>query len=109
MTKLTCRHCCERHANRPRQLCWRCYYTPGVKDQYPNGNSYLCGMGNSIEESVLDDEGPTDTSPGTADRLAVLASRARRGKSLFHPGDCLETGDRRAEKWKAKHERASHG
>lgn len=30
-----CRHCGERKVNRPRGLCWGCYYTPGVKEKYP--------------------------------------------------------------------------
>lgn len=30
-----CRHCRRCAVNRPRGLCWTCYYTPGVKEQYP--------------------------------------------------------------------------
>jgi hypothetical protein len=30
-----CLHCHARPSNRPRGLCWRCYYTPGVAGQYP--------------------------------------------------------------------------
>lgn len=33
---MICRHCSKLSACRPRGLCWRCYYTPGVKDQYPS-------------------------------------------------------------------------
>ena len=32
---IRCRHCHERKVCRPRGLCWRCYYAPGVRDQYP--------------------------------------------------------------------------
>jgi hypothetical protein len=30
-----CRHCGKKKVNRPRGLCWACYYTPGVKELYP--------------------------------------------------------------------------
>ena len=32
-----CRHCADpkRKVNRPRGLCWYCYYTPGVRKLYP--------------------------------------------------------------------------
>lgn len=32
---MTCRHCRAGKVNRPRGLCWNCYYTPGVKALYP--------------------------------------------------------------------------
>ncbi len=32
---LICRHCRKGKVNRPRGLCWNCYYTPGVKALYP--------------------------------------------------------------------------
>jgi hypothetical protein len=32
-----CRHCHAKTASRPRGLCWGCYYTPGIKEQYPKG------------------------------------------------------------------------
>ena len=39
-----CRHCTKSKVNRPRGLCWSCYYTPGVKDLYVDpitGGKYL--------------------------------------------------------------------
>jgi hypothetical protein len=32
---MICVHCCKKKVNRPRGLCWGCYYTPGVRDLYP--------------------------------------------------------------------------
>ena len=32
--KPLCRHCSERKVTRPRGLCWKCYYTPGVRELY---------------------------------------------------------------------------
>ena len=31
---MICRHCQRNKAIRPRGLCWKCYYAPGVRDQY---------------------------------------------------------------------------
>ncbi len=36
----TCRHCGERPANRPRGLCFQCYYLPGVRRLYPTTSKY---------------------------------------------------------------------
>ena len=35
-----CRHCSQPKVNRPRGLCWSCYYTPGVKELYPPTSKY---------------------------------------------------------------------
>ena len=35
-----CRHCSKCKVNRPRGLCWSCYYTPGVKEQFPSTSKY---------------------------------------------------------------------
>ncbi len=32
---MICRHCHKNKVVRPRGLCCRCFYTPGVKEQYP--------------------------------------------------------------------------
>lgn len=29
-----CVHCGKKRPNRPRGLCWQCYYTPGVRELY---------------------------------------------------------------------------
>lgn len=36
---MICRHCHQRDVNCPRGLCWTCYYTPGVREQYPPGSA----------------------------------------------------------------------
>lgn len=40
-----CRHCQKVKPNRPRGLCWTCYYTPGVLERYPSTSKYACGNG----------------------------------------------------------------
>ena len=37
---MLCRHCNRRPSNRPRGLCWTCYYTPGLRDQYPSTSKF---------------------------------------------------------------------
>lgn len=37
---MTCRHCGKGKVCRPRGLCWRCYYTPGVRDLYPSTSKF---------------------------------------------------------------------
>jgi hypothetical protein len=86
---MNCRHCQKQKVNRPRGLCWSCYYRPGVRDLYAptgkQGNHCLkkhrdfCG-GYELPE-------PTTTAPGTPERMEVLAERARLKQSLWHPDD----------------------
>ena len=76
-----------RSVNRPRGLCWGCYYTPGVKELYPPASPYARrGIGNVNRTSRLP-AAATDAEPGTAEKVAVMCERAARGESLFHPGD----------------------
>jgi len=86
--KPTCRHCHRKPVNRPRGMCWNCYYTPGVR------NHYGCrDVGGSSRKGLALDNAepppcpaPTTILPGPA-KVAVLAARAEAGVSLFHPQD----------------------
>ncbi len=85
-----CKHCNDpaRKVNRPRGLCWGCYYTPGVRDMYPSTSKYArCGVGNGTGAGrVLPAKG-TKALPGTPEKMAVLAERAALGQRLWHPKD----------------------
>jgi hypothetical protein len=89
---MLCRHCQKVKSNRPRGLCWCCYYTPGVRDLFPSTSKFARrGVGNFNGRTPLP-PGPTNALPGTHDKVAVLAERARMGVSLWHPLDAnLET------------------
>jgi hypothetical protein len=83
---MMCRHCNKVKSNRPRGLCWSCYYTPGVREKFPStskfarrGVSDFCGKARLPE--------PTAATPGSAEKVAILAERARLGLSLWHPLD----------------------
>jgi hypothetical protein len=81
-----CKHCQRRQANRPRGLCYPCFYTEGVRRLYPVaalGNHRGVGLGTGKAPLPL----PTDAPPGTEAKVLVLCDRARRHEQLFHPQD----------------------
>lgn len=90
-----CRHCSKAKVNRPRGLCWSCYYTPGVKDLFPSTSKYARrGEGNFLGDAPLASI-PTAAPPGSLEKLAVLAERVLHKKALFHPHDANHETDRR--------------
>ncbi len=90
-----CRHCNRSKVNRPRGLCWSCYYTPGVKDKFPSTSKYARrGVGNFSGNAPLPPI-PTTAAPGTPEKLAVIELRARMKQALFHPADARHAGDAR--------------
>ena len=83
---MLCRHCQKVKSNRPRGLCWSCYYTPGVREQYPPTSKFARrGVKDFNGRPKLGD--PTDALPGTEEKVRVLMERARLGLALFHPLD----------------------
>jgi hypothetical protein len=87
---MLCRHCQRSNVNRPRGLCWSCYYNPAVRTRFPSTSKFA-------RRGILDFEGvptsspePTTALPGTPEKVAVLERRARLGQALWHPLDpCL--------------------
>lgn len=87
-----CKHCQKSKVNRPRGLCWSCYYTDGVKDQYPSTSKYARrGEGNFSGMGTLPE--PTEAAPGTPEKMAVLEMRAKLKQMLWHPNDARYPGD----------------
>src|SRR6185369_7890284 len=84
---MLCRHCRSVKSNRPRGLCWSCYYKPGLRDTYPSVSKFgRRGVGNFNRRTLLPSR-PTSALPGSPEKVAVLAERARLGVSLWHPLD----------------------
>lgn len=84
---MLCRHCQRVQSNRPRGLCWSCYYKPGVREMYPSTSKFARrGVGNFNGPSSLAAQ-PTSALPGTPEKVAILEERARLGLSLWHPLD----------------------
>lgn len=84
---MLCRHCRKARVNRPRGLCWSCYYRPGVRDRYPSTSKYARrGAGVGVGPAPLPAR-PTSALPGSAEKIRVLAERAQLGQQLWHPDD----------------------
>ena len=95
---MLCRHCHRVRPNRPRGLCWSCYYKPGVRDQYPSTSKYAHRGISDFNGRVDLPAGPTSALPGTPEKVAVLAERARLRQSLWHPNDAPATPA--AQRWR---------
>ena len=89
---MICRHCQKVKSNRPRGLCWSCYYRPGVRDQYPSTSKYARRGVSDFNGKTAQAALPTNALPGTEEKVAVLAERARLGLSLWHPLDARLSG-----------------
>ena len=84
---MLCRHCARLPASRPRSLCWICYSLPDVRSRYPPKNKHgRRGIGNFYKNTSLPPF-PTQALPGTPEKIAVLAERARMSVQLWHPDD----------------------
>jgi len=84
---MLCRHCQKTKSNRPRGLCWTCYYTIGVRELYPSTSKFARrGVGNFNGNAPLPDR-PTGAAPGTEDKILILIERAASRQALFHPLD----------------------
>jgi len=83
---MLCRNCQLVKSNRPRGLCWSCYYTPGVREKFPSTSKFARrGVGNGNKGSETPE--PTTALPGTPEKVKILEERARRGQCLWHPLD----------------------
>lgn len=93
--RATCKHCGKSKVNRPRGLCWTCYYAPGVRNRYESGSKYARrGISNITGNRPFPAE-PTTAPPGTDEKLAILAQRAKMKCALWHPLDARYPGDPR--------------
>lgn len=84
---ILCKHCNKKHPCRPRGLCWRCYYTPGVRDMYPVNNSVYNRRGVEDFNNQAPLPEPTDKLPITEDKVKEITRRAELRQSLWHPND----------------------
>ncbi|MFO0881672.1 MAG: hypothetical protein U0840_30610 [Gemmataceae bacterium] len=84
---MLCRHCQKVRSNRPRGLCWSCYYSPGVRDQYPSTSKYARRGVSDFNGRATVAARPTRALPGSEEKVRVLEERARKGLALWHPED----------------------
>src|SRR5687768_9146829 len=85
--RVICQHCRKVLANRPRGLCWSCYYTPGVREKFPSTSKFARRGVGDFNGRIRLPETATDAEPGSEEKLRILEERARLGLSLFHPDD----------------------
>lgn len=93
---MLCRHCGQVKANRPRGLCWSCYYTPGVRAQYPSTSKFARRGLDDFNGNVALSPEPTQALPGSAEKVAILEERARLRQALWHPLDAPMDAESRA-------------
>jgi hypothetical protein len=86
---MLCRNCNRNNANRPRGLCWSCYYRPGVRERFPSTSKYAQHGVDDFNGKAALAPAPTTALPGTPEKLAVLEERARLHQALWHPLDAL--------------------
>lgn len=84
---MKCVHCHRKNASRPRGLCWKCFYTPAVRDVYPVTSKYAPKHFGEFNGGYLPPDAPTDARPGTPAKVAVLERRAEQMRSLWHEQD----------------------
>ncbi len=82
-----CQHCKRKKVNRPRGLCWSCYYTPLVRDLHPSTSKYLGKNDDGRRPRFRLPEEPTDARPGSEEKIRIMAARYERGEAIFHPDD----------------------
>lgn len=89
---VTCGHC-----RRPvrilvgRGLCKTCHRQPDIRDLYVLPHRVHPGYGARNQRRDLPAE-PTTADPGSAEKVAVLETRARAEVLLHHPGDRRSVG-----------------
>jgi hypothetical protein len=86
-----CKNCKRNGYLRPRDLCFRCYVDPSIKDKFPR--LQLTGGRRTDDPYKADFEGkaklpPEPTSiPAGPGRVEVYIERAKKKWALFHPLD----------------------
>ena len=84
---MICKHCQRQRANRPRGLCWSCYYTPGVRELHPSTSKFARHGLEDFYGPVFLPPVPTPALPGSPEKVAILEERAGRRLALWHPQD----------------------
>ena len=96
-----CQHCGKPLILRPRRLCWKCYYTPAIREQYPTRrNQYSAEPRHRPGEFDLLGRRPrarrrVEASPGSPEKIAELALRFERKQNLWRPDDGPRERERR--------------
>ena len=82
-----CRHCARNKGTHSRGMCYPCFRTPGVRDQYPPRRPVQNPGVRDGANSARPPTEPTPAVPGTPAKMDALAARVKRGEALHHAGD----------------------
>lgn len=82
-TDPVCRHCRRFRTHRPRGLCYKCFYTPAVRDLYPPVVAGVPPAGRNRRPPAA----PCPHPPGSPEKVAVMAARLAAGEHIHHPLD----------------------
>lgn len=83
MRRTRCRHCNSHRSLRQRGLCWACYFNRDIRALYP-ATEMQRGVRDYCGNSRLPE--PVAIPPGPG-KVEVMAARAAKGQSIFHPKD----------------------
>lgn len=80
-----CRHCQKAPIHKPRNLCYNCYMDLSIRNLYP-----VSVKAYEIRDTYAPrplDTNPTQTIPGSEEKILLMMDRAKRGVQLFHPDE----------------------
>lgn len=86
-TETLCKHCQQRRRNRPRGLCFKCFFCREIREQYPKTHGGNWKFEGQDFNGTAPLGSPTDAEPGTPEKIAVMEGRASSKQALFHPLD----------------------
>ena len=86
-SKPLCLHCHRRLVNRPRGLCWSCYYRADIRNLYPSTSKFRGKGILDFNGKTSSAECPTQAPAGSPEKIAVMERRASLGQELWHPKD----------------------
>lgn len=93
MTPRLCQHCHKKPVNRPRGLCWTCYYSEARTIYGPMGDGKYTRRGEGVGGFGREIPERTTSRPGTEEKVAILERRMANGMQLWNPEDGPEHED----------------
>jgi hypothetical protein len=76
-----------------RGLCWSCYWTPGIREQFPSLSKFSQWCNEPTPVRSLVPVEPTLALPGSAEKIAVLTARFGQQQTLWHECDAVHSED----------------
>ena len=85
---MLCRHCNRVPSNRPRGLCWSCYYRPGVRESVPVHEQVRPPRRRGPASAACRcPDAPTERLPGSPEKVLILMEAPASARACWHPAD----------------------